>query len=439
MTDKPRTPSKTALFRLHERYETHDAARKIYARLLSPDAAGISPLEAYNAYAELANIYYEKGERHQAINILEEFKSGFLDYGDLFIANKVQNKLEFLRGAGFLESKPLKLEISLTDRCNLNCLMCVQRTHQCHEIKEAVYQEILGLIAYLEVINWIGGEVFMSPYFEPLFDKAALQPRLRHNIITNGLLIDGRMAGKLAKSRTFCLFSVDGVSAKTYEHVRRGARFEDMTASLSRLQKAFDAHPIADMPARLCISLVLMRCNMGDLDHLIDFARNMGVGAVRISSLQPFLPDETYQEMNIEADPKLARWFTEVVKPRLLREGLEKNVAIVGLPGFSAAAAPSGTDASRQAPAFASIPCPYPWSSFAADAEGRVRPYCHCGCGPSPEEFEANVGKHSIAEIWNGPLMRQYRRAVGAGSRQLDCARCDFAKYRFQKLFDPLW
>ena len=443
MNRRIRPGAELAMLHAHEQHETHAAAKKIFSRLLSERGGGGAPsVSVWEDYAELADIYYKKGERHQAINILREFQTWFLDTDDVFLANKILNKLEFLNGKDYVESKPLKLEISLTDRCNLQCLMCLQRTRGCREISEETYREIIGMMPYLEVINWIGGEPFVSPRLAPLFDEASRYPRLRQNIITNALLIDESWAEKLAASRTFLLLSIDGFKKETYEYVRKGARFADLLASLEYIKKAFAAHQVPGLPERLAINFVLMRHNMQDLEYIVDFAYRFKISSIRVSTLFPFQPDEIYREQNIESDPKLVRWFLDVAQPRLLCEAALKNVRVGQLPIFSRQAAEQATPGKPETASGAQLgntflTCPYPWGSLSSDAEGFARPLCQCG----PGICAGNVYKQPIADIWNSPGLRRYRQLADTNDvSRLACAKCDMFKYRFQmKLFDPLW
>ncbi len=425
----------SALLRTRRDGEPHDAARKIYDRLLSGGEA-LAPGDCWEAYADLADLHYKKGERYQAISVLEEFRDHFLDRSDLFLANKITNKIEFLGGKTVLESKPLKLEIALLDQCNLRCTMCLQTSYGEHEITEERYREILAMIPYLEVINWIGGEVFLSPYFEPLFDEAVRHPRIRQHLITNALKIDTRWAEKLAKANTSLLVSIDGFTAEMYERIRKGAKFPDLLSSLTHLQKAFASWPNEAIPERLALNFVLMRQNMEEAVLIGEFAARYGFSAVQISSLWPFEPEEEYRRQNVEFDPELSRRFAEVLKPRILRSAAEKEVRVRHMPAYTRDVQTVRPGSVKHPLDATLLTCPYPWGSLFADAKGSAKPFCLCGT------FSAgNIHKQPVADVWNGEGMRRYRELADVNANdELLCRRCDMANYRFEmKLCDPLW
>src|SRR3569832_2081737 len=253
------TPTGIELLTARRRDEPSEEARRIYDRLLA-DGALADPARCYAGYADLADLHYKKGERYQALSVLEEYRERFLDTSDAYLANKILNKIEFLGGKTELKSKPLKLEIALLDQCNLRCTMCLQTAFGEHEISDERHREILDLAPYLEVVNWIGGEVFLSPHFEPLFDAAARVPRIRQHIITNGLKIDARWAEKLARSNVSLLVSIDAFTAPLYEKIRKGARFDALLSALTHLQSAFAAFtPQHGNPEPIALNFELLR------------------------------------------------------------------------------------------------------------------------------------------------------------------------------------
>lgn len=429
-------PTGLDVLKARRRDEPSEDARRVYDRLLA-DGALSDPARCYEGYADLADLHYKKGERYQAISVLEEYRDRFLDPADAFLANKIENKIEFLGGRTVLKSKPLKLEIALLDQCNLRCTMCLQTTYGEHELGEDRSREIEGLIPYLEVINWIGGEVFLSPHFEPLFDAASRLPRIRQHLITNGLRIDARWAEKLARSNTSLLVSIDGFTAPTYERIRKGAKFAELLSALTQLQKAFAAFPSPGNPERLAINFVLMRQNLDEAEMLVDFAARFGFQAVQISSLWPFEPDAEYRRQNVELDPELSRRFVEDVKPRILAASRAKKVRVRHMPAFTRhAASPRPGPPPKFSLDATLLTCPYPWGSFFADAKGDAKPFCLCGTFPA-----GNVHRDPISAIWNGEGMRRYRELAGVNANdELLCRRCDMANYRFEmKLCDPLW
>lgn len=429
-------PTGIELLQARRRDEPSADARRIYDRLLA-DGALADPARVYSGYADLADLHYKNGERYQALSVLEEYRDRFLDQADAFLANKIRNKIEFLGGKTVLESKPLKLEIALLDQCNLRCTMCLQTSFGEHEISDERHREILDLIPYLEVVNWIGGEVFLSPHFEPLFDAAARVPRIRQHIITNGLKIDARWAEKLARGNVSLLVSIDAFTAPSYERIRKGARFESLLSALTHLQRAFAAFPPPPgNPEPLALNFILMRQNLEEAASICEFAARYGFSAVQISSLLPFQPSEEYEKQNVEFDPGLSRRFVEVIKPRIEASSRATGVRVRHMPAFTRQAPARPGPAPKFSLDATLLTCPYPWGSLFADAKGDAKPFCLCGTFPA-----GNIHRDPVAAVWNGEGMRRYRALADVNANDdLLCRRCDMANYRFEmKLLDPLW
>jgi MoaA/NifB/PqqE/SkfB family radical SAM enzyme len=51
--------------------------------------------------------------------------------------------------------------------------------------------------------------------------------------------------------------------------------------------------------------------------------------------------------------------------------------------------------------------CHAPWQRLVLDSEGQVRPFVFC-----MDKWIGNSDQSSLQDIWNGPLMQEYRRRI---------------------------
>ena len=130
--------------------------------------------------------------------------------------NKLLSEKEIASGAVVLKSVFRGLGVALTSRCPLKCIMCSGWEHK-WDIPESTVSEISGSFKYLSRLYWQGGEVFLSRYFEPLFDEASRFINIRQEIVTSGLMIDLRWAEKLVSANLNLILSIDGIEKETYE------------------------------------------------------------------------------------------------------------------------------------------------------------------------------------------------------------------------------
>jgi MoaA/NifB/PqqE/SkfB family radical SAM enzyme len=287
------------------------------------------------------------------------------------------------------------------------------------DIPEKTIKETIRLFPYLEKVFYQGGEVFLSPYFEEILDKAMLYPNLRQDINTNGLLIDKRWAEKLVKVNANIIFSIDGVTKETYEHVRRGAKFENLLKSIQILNEYRDgAAKNNSCELRRCstvINLVVMKSNYHELPDFVDFARQY-----RFDRLQVTPVDIGNSENIFRFKDGKALNFIHDVMPEMLKKGDDYGVSVLNwLPMSGEYAQDRQAGCIQNQVATENDPghnrcssrpnrlsCYWPWQFLFIDWGGKVRPQCFCKKGAG------NIQDESIEEIWNNQIMQEYRRRL---------------------------
>jgi MoaA/NifB/PqqE/SkfB family radical SAM enzyme len=363
----------------------------------------------------LGKAYRENGRCDLSVR---EFEKISYPGDDLYLSNLIHNEIEISQGETILYSKPRGLGITLTNKCNIRCIMCSvwQNTW---DIPEKTIKEIIRLFPYLEKIFYQGGEVFLSPYFEEILDKAMLYPNLRQDINTNGLLIDKRWAEKLVKVNANIIFSIDGVTKETYEHIRRGAKFENLLKSIDILNKyrcaSADNNTSALKKCSTLINLVVMKSNYHELPNFVDFARQY-----RFDRLQVTPVDIGNSENIFRFKDEKALNFIRDVIPEMLKKGDDYGVSVLNWLPMSGeyaqdmqagciqshVATENDSKHSRHSSRPNRLSCYWPWQFLFIDWGGKIRPQCFC------RKEAGNVQDESIEEIWNNQIMQEYRRRL---------------------------
>ncbi|MHB9154099.1 MAG: tetratricopeptide repeat protein [Endomicrobiales bacterium] len=361
----------------------------------------------------------------------------------LFARNRALNEKEFYQKKTVLGSKPRCLWITITSRCNLRCVMC-SVWRRSWDLPEKTVREIKGYLPYLEELRWQGGEVFLAERFEELFDEAVKNPHVRQNINTNGLLIDERWAKKLARRNVNLAYAIDGVTAPTYEKIRRGARFDELVKGLE-LMNAYKTRYNARAPFNgrmtTMMSFIVMKSNCREVSRTVEFARKYGFDSLQVypinGSLEPeniFIHDDREALRDIggamrEVSRKAKEYGIELLAklPPLpgTQESQEKKEERGGgqqpLPGKEVPAPRENAPAPRKetvlCPVFSGGACRLPWQHLFIDGSGGVRPSCEC------DHEIGNVESDTLEDIWNSETMRQYREKLLAGSAQELCGR----------------
>jgi len=261
-----------------------------------------------------------------------------------------------------------------TAKCNLYCPMCPRETHKQpkEDMPDDIFERLVdGAAETGEHIMLIGlGEPFMD---RKIFDR--IEYCEHHGISTllstNGTLLDEETGARLLDSRLqHITLSFDGASKETFEHYRKGARFEKVRDNFVRFAGMKHAR---GSKLQIVVQMVRLPGNAHEVDAFRKFWSAVeGVDQVRVKE------DET-----------------DLVQPHGNRTGK------------------------------AARPCHYLWrGAMYVKHDGRVYPCCQ-----SYNLDGAPVGdlrSASLPEIFNSEEMTRLRRLHGAGrAAEIDmCARC---------------
>ena len=320
------------------------------------------------------------------------------------------------------EHGPFCAAIDVTRRCNLACFGC-----QAHapgsgwrpaavgddmpwEDFERVCRELRALGTRKMIL--IGqGEPLLHPR---LPDMIAEAKRLGFHVmlLTNGTLLDGRLAPAIAASGLDEL-RVSLWAADEREYVRNSGgtsptmfqRVIDGTRAVS------DARP-AGRPKtpRIELHRPIDRVGFRGLERMVVLARAAGCDALSFAPLTPFGQAAAERALTAQEVVELREVLART--GRLARDaGLACNDAAV-LRRYEI-----GNDVWK------SLPCYVGWVDVRIRTNGDV-----LACAPCRAPL-GNVGTASLAGIWNGAAFRQFRRQTrtreGLAGIAADC-RCDF-------------
>lgn len=218
-------------------------------------------------------------------------------------------------------SWPLRLlYVHAAEGCNLACRHCwiqpvepgavdAGRFLPLQELADAVEQaRPLGL----EAVKLTGGEPLLHPKILDIIGVLR-QKGLKCSVETNGTLVTAEVAAALAASPAAeVTVSLDGADAATHEWVRRvPGCFAAALAGMERLSAA---------GLRPEVVFTVMRRNREQLEAVVDLARNLGAGAVKINVLQPLGRGRELwaagEALTIRELVALGRWAEQELAPR---------------------------------------------------------------------------------------------------------------------------
>lgn len=303
--------------------------------------------------------------------------------------------------------RPWLLQVEVTNRCNINCVFCSRHENDLYQgdLDPALYDKIVSLSEKAQ-------EVAMFGYGEPLMSRAFydLLPKLRSSRIgffTNGMLLNARLLDKVLaltkRPLSYIVFSIDGGTDKTYEHIRCRASFDRVIANLADVAKR---RKELGLEFTLRIEFIAMKDNIRELPILLDIADKAGVDYIKVSHLVVW--DEALRDQSLFYHQDLCReGFAAALEAAASRRiGLELPKPF-GLP---------------QPPA--PPPCRLPWYYAMVSFEGDVRACCF-----APELTMGSLKDSGFDEIWISSRYRELRRSLNGGMGPACCHTCE-ERYR---------
>lgn len=354
-----------------------------------------------------------------------------------------------------LTGRPQSLELELSNRCNLECVMChgelSSRIRQHREGRpplDVPYDEhFLGHLAEvlpgLHRLRFSGGE----PMLHDLVHQAASlvteqRPDLRIDISTNGTIATPRVWRLLEGSYVQLNVSFDSLDERRYEAIRVGSSFSTLMDNLSAFGRHFERHA-----GLLTVNVNPMRMNWQEMPDFVRWCDERALYLTFNEVVEPAglalrtLPAAELRDVHAELSRVEKSARSESSDPHR-RHNHEQFVQLVRRIGTWAAAADADSGAAptsvpvatprrrtaaepvdrtprtHRAADDSSLACRAPFTSLFLDQHGTVRPCCK-----STLEL-GSVTKERLVDIWNGEKTVQLREAMTRGDLSLGCHEC---------------
>lgn len=326
------------------------------------------------------------------------------------------------------QDAPRSLELSITGRCNLECLHCFysRERHTRPDLDTSQWLSFFGELGRLGVreVTLTGGEVFMRPELWQIID-GVMANRMRYSILTNGTLLDEQTLSAFERGkRTLRLnsiqVSIDGSRPEVHDRLRGKGTLEKTLRGLRLAREA--GLPVT---SRVTVS----RFNADDLENIArllleevgihSFSTNdvMPIGAgcrwegtLRLSPRQELetmrvlsgLEHRYHGRITAMAGP-LARWksYRAMEEARAAGEGARSDTGRLSA-------------------------CGGVFSKLAVHHDGAVSP-CHL----LPDILLGRINRDSIRGIWTShPSLEELRRRGRIRMIEVEgCEDCGWAPY----------
>jgi len=346
---------------------------------------------------------------------------------------KKKNKSKKKRKENFSISPPTNLQLEVTKKCNLSCIMCHGRSErdnkQRRHISKHVIEQVKCIYPYLRIAQLFGdGEPLVYPgFWEIVKDIKNVNPGCNVVFITNGTLLNGINLENCINYRISSIgVSISGATQKTQSKIRVGSNLNEICKNLLELTKkkkeAQTSRP------HLSAYFLLMKSNYKELPDFVRMCSEIGIESVATQKLfitQPGLekeivtPDEVrpYRQKAIETAKEVDISFGPYKKQKITY--YENDNPVYPLPE-KAKIEDTGYCKHGQ-----------PWHEAYVLHDGKVVPDCHWWA--SKRETDFNVcgtldEKTDIIDIWNGPVYEEIRSRIKERKILPQCRGCGLAR-----------
>ena len=291
--------------------------------------------------------------------------------------------------------KPFILKFENSTLCNLKCQMCPLNNGLNRKTGVLSFEKFKKI--YDEInppyLNLTGiGEPLLNPDIFKIIKYGRAKGSLV-KIDTNGTLLTDENIKKLIHSEpTFVSVSIDSVDKKTYEKIRKGAKFEMV---IENFKKLIQYRNQINSKTKIHLFFVLQEENILELPEFIKFGDESGVdsinGTVVISMGKN--KNEKNRKINLEKISKVKRELKELKKNVAVNMNLESIESFLDNP----------EKIEKEKPCF------WPWYQAAITWDGYVTPCCiFC----DNEIVFGNVFEESFMKIWNNKKSQEFRKQL---------------------------
>lgn len=296
----------------------------------------------------------------------------------------------------YVRIKPAVLHIEPTIRCNLACTFCDHAIwdRKCKDMTLKQFKYIINQFPYAREINLQGlGEPLLNKEFFDMV-KYAKSRKIKVRITTNGTLLDENRCQMILESGLDQIsISLDTSNPKTYESIRKGAKFNEVIKKIKLLVSK-------NIPS-VIITTVLVKENIDDILSLIGLVSEMGIFKMNIQFTQTFGKEVWKNKFNYDLNEKFIK-----LRPLWEKKAKRLNIDLK----FSL----TKTEKRR---------CKWPWMSCYITVDGFVTPCCMHGSDPRNLNF-GNIFKESFDKIWNNNQYKRFRENLKSGKIPGFCKGC---------------
>jgi len=297
---------------------------------------------------------------------------------------------------------PETINIDLTDRCNLSCIMCALKYLPKTE-SDMSYNDFCKIVDIFSDIGVSGfrftgmGEPLINPHLPEML-KLCKSRGFQTEVWTNGTL--GEVLQKIMGLLDTIVFSVDGATDKSYESIRTGSNFNETKKNISNF-----CHN--NLQTRTYISYVITNININETYLMPILCKELGVKNLNLKSLRYMYPYVEINDHNKYIVSLETRQMLDISKLSFIAK--ENQIQL---------------HFEQNSPLWRT--CTAPWTQTNISHNGWVTPCCVM------QDFNyiefGNIFLTDFDDIWNSNKYREFRRKLLSRDPPDGCKKCGFCE-----------
>ena len=320
------------------------------------------------------------------------------------------------------DAPPVCLYLEVTNRCNLLCETCPRTFESLEPPADMSWETFTSIVDQASSVS----RVVLHGVGEPMLVREL--PRMIRYLKERGIYVLFNTNGTLMRERVFPVLidtgldelrvSLDAADAATYKAIRGKDFFARIVRDVRRFTD-YQAKVGANTP-KVSLWLTGLKETVLQLPNFVRLAASMNVGAVHLQRL-----------VFDTAGFGMARSESSLFESTLAEEqaAIDEAVTIgreLGVTLDASGATEPGLSLKKQVDDAPWSLCRRPWSLMYFTAHGRALPCCIAPF--SARNYDTytlgHAASQSLAEIWNGRVYQDFRRALLSHESPKPCQNC---------------
>jgi len=323
--------------------------------------------------------------------------------------NFLLNKKEKLLGEVSLKSKPIRISLNLTGRCNAKCIFCNLKVSKYYTEEEMTLETFTLIKPFLNSVKHLvffsATEPLVAKNFKEIY-KSSIGYNAEKYFSTNAIALKDSIAELLVTtSLDYLTISIHGSTRESYKKYLGVDTYDRVIANIKKLNKFKKIHNSSNPKLRL--SFCLMKDNVHELVDIIRLASELEFSqGVYIRHLLAY-SEEMYSQVPSH--------HIDYVKKHLDKAKKVASNLEVPLCGDLIDELNDPLIEGIDRPA-----CYEPFERMHIETDGKVR-VCPSF---SNNEFAGDLKEQNIDDVWNSELFKLYRKNVNTINQPEGCKNC---------------